>query len=197
MITSYHPIPLVIRRRFSLSISGARSMVNALAFPEIPKPSEIEGIVQVFTSGHRGFNTSVVSQALRVASQGTPTLLVQFLKGGINQGPTHPTEMGQNFKWVHCAIERHIDTDQIEPHEREAIQELWEYTQHQVKEGRYGLVILDELSLAVNYGFIPEEEVLQLLKERPSYVDVVLTGPQMPEGISSMADQWTEQRKLL
>jgi cob(I)alamin adenosyltransferase len=171
-------------------------MVNALAFPEIPKPSEIEGIVQVFTSGHRGFNTAVVSQALRVASQGTPTLLVQFLKGGINQGPTHPTEMGQNFKWVHCAIERHIDTDQVEPQERAAIQEIWEYTQQQVKEGRYGLVILDELSLAVNYGFIPEEEVLQLLKDRPSYIDVVLTGPQMPEGISSMADQWTEQRKL-
>lgn len=170
-------------------------MVNALAFPETPKPPEVEGIIQVFTSQHRGFNTSVVAQALRVASQGTPTLLVQFLKGGINQGPTHPIEMGQNFKWVHCAIERCIDTDQVDPQEREAIHELWEYTQRQVKEGRYGLVILDELSLAVNYGFISEEEVLQLLKERPSYMDVVLTGPQMPEGISSIADQWTEQRK--
>jgi cob(I)alamin adenosyltransferase len=66
-----------------------------------------------------------------------------------------------------------------------------------LQEGRYGLVILDELSLAVNYGFIPEDEVLQLLKERPSYVDVVLTGPQMPEGISSIADQWTELRTTL
>jgi cob(I)alamin adenosyltransferase len=171
-------------------------MVNALAIPEVSKLPEIEGIVQVFTAPHRGFCPSVVSQAMRVASQGTPTLLVQFLKGGINQGPTHPTEMGQNFKWIHCAIERHIDTDQIESQEREAIQELWKYTQCQVKEGRYGLVILDELSLAINYGFIPEEEVLQLLKERPSYIDVVLTGPQMPERISSMADQCTEQRKL-
>jgi cob(I)alamin adenosyltransferase len=171
-------------------------MVNALAVPEIPQPPEIEGIVQVFTSPYRGFNTSVVSQALRVASQGTPTLLVQFLKGGINQGPTHPTEMGQNFKWVHCAIERHIDTDQVEPQERQAIQELWEDTKRQVQEGRYGLVILDELSLAINFGFIPVEEVLQLLKERPSYVDVILTGPQMPEGISSIADQLTEQRRL-
>jgi cob(I)alamin adenosyltransferase len=169
-------------------------MVNALAIPESPKPPEIEGIVQVFTSQHRGFNTLVVAQALRVASQGTPTLLVQFLKGGINQGPTHPTEMGQNFKWVHCAIERHIDTDQVEPQERQAIQKLWDYTKRQVQEGSYGLVILDELSLAVNYGFIPEDEVLQLLKERPSYVDVVLTGSQMPEGISSIADQWTEVR---
>ncbi len=185
-------------------------MVNALTFPEIPstrpfgaaqaelgdhplRPA-IEGMVQVFTAKQRGFNTSVVSQAMRVASQGTPTLLVQFLKGGINQGPTHPTEMGQNFKWVHCAIERHIDTNQVEPHEQAAIQEIWEYTQRQVKEGRYGLIILDELSLAVNYGFIPEAEVLQLLKERPSYVDVVVTGPQMPAGISSVADQWTEVR---
>jgi cob(I)alamin adenosyltransferase len=169
-------------------------MVNALI--PISKPPEIEGVIQVFTAPYRGFCTSVVSQAMRVASQGTPTLLVQFLKGGINQGPTNPTQMVQNFKWVHCAIERHIDTDQVESQEREAIQEVWEYTKRQVQEGRYGLVILDELSLAVNFGFIPEEAVLQLLKERPSAIDVILTGPQMPEGISSIADQWTEQRKL-
>jgi cob(I)alamin adenosyltransferase len=157
----------------------------------------LEGMVQVFTAPYRGFCTSVVSQAMRLAGQGTPTLIVQFLKGGINQGPNNPTQMCQNFKWVRCAIERCIDTDQVEPQEREAIQEVWEYTKRQLLEGRYALVILDELSLAINYGFIPEEEVLQLLKERPSYVDVVLTGPQMPAGISSVADQWTELRTTL
>ena len=53
-------------------------------------PYPVEGLVQVFTSSHRNFFTSVIAQSLRIAGQGTSVLIVQFLKGGIRQGHDHP-----------------------------------------------------------------------------------------------------------
>jgi cob(I)alamin adenosyltransferase len=64
-----------------------------------------------------------------------------------------------------------------------------------VSEGKYSLVVLDELSLAIQFGLISEAEVLHFLKHRPSQVDVILTGPEMPSAILDVADQITELRR--
>jgi cob(I)alamin adenosyltransferase len=61
--------------------------------------------------------------------------------------------------------------------------------------GKYDLVVLDELSLAIHFGLIPEEEVLDLLDNRPSHVDVILTGPNMPNTLLDQADQITQIRR--
>lgn len=155
----------------------------------------IKGSIQVFTSPHRSFFTSVMSQALRVAGQGMPVLIVQFLKGGMNQGIEHPTQLSQNLDWYRCNLPRCIDTPQIAPNEQSALQELWQHTQDMVMQGRYGFVVLDELSLAVHFGLIPEAEVIALLKKRPPHIDVVLTGPEVPSAILDLADQVTELRR--
>lgn len=156
---------------------------------------EIEGLVQVFTSSHRNFFTNVMAQALRIAGQGTPVLVVQFLKGGINQGYKHPVRLGQNLDWVRCDLPRCIDTPQLDEIEMSSLLDLWQHTQKVVIEGKYDLVVLDELSLAVNFGLIPEEEVLKFIAKRPSHVDIIMTGPEMPEAILDVADQITEIRR--
>ncbi len=76
-----------------------------------------------------------------------------------------------------------------------SLQDLWLWTQDVVLEGRYHLVILDELSLAINFGLIAEVEVLNLLEKRPRHIDMILTGPQMPQALLDVADQVTEIRK--
>ncbi|MBW4562191.1 MAG: P-loop NTPase family protein [Mojavia pulchra JT2-VF2] len=161
--------------------------------PNLPYP--LEGLVQVFTSSHRNFFTSVMAQALRIAGQGTSVLVVQFLKGGIRQGHERPMQMGQNLDWIRCDIPRCIDTPQLDDTENEALQKLWQHTQKVVFEGKYSLVVLDELSLAINFGLIPETEVLAFLAKRPPHVDIILTGPEMPKSLLDVADQITEIRR--
>jgi cob(I)alamin adenosyltransferase len=158
-------------------------------------PHAIEGLVQVFTCSHRSFFTSVMAQALRIAGQGTSVLVVQFLKGGIGQGYEHPVRLGQNLDWVRCDLPRCIDTPHLDETEMRSLLDLWQHTQAVVMQGKYDLVVLDELSLAINFGLIPEREVLAFLQKRPSYVDVILTGPEMPEAILDVADQITELRR--
>ncbi|HEY9665343.1 MAG TPA: P-loop NTPase family protein [Coleofasciculaceae cyanobacterium] len=155
----------------------------------------IEGLVQVFTSPHRSFFTTVIAQALRIAGQGTPVLVVQFLKGGIGQGYDHPVRLGQHLDWIRCDLPRYIDTPELDEAERKALMELWQYTQDVVYERKYSLVVLDELSLAISFGLIPLPEVLAFLKRRPSHVDIILTGPKMPDAILDIADQITEIRR--
>jgi cob(I)alamin adenosyltransferase len=166
----------------------ARSSNHAL-------PYAIEGVVQVFTCPHRSFFTSVMAQALRIAGQGTPVLVVQFLKGGIGQGHQHPVQLAQNLDWIRCNLPRCVDAADLAEAELQALQELWQHTQKMVAQAEYSLVVLDELSLAINFGLIAEAEVLHLLEQRPSQIDVILTGPDMPQAILDVADQITELRR--
>jgi cob(I)alamin adenosyltransferase len=174
-------------------------MVAQLETPSINStlslPYSVQGLVQVFTSSHRNFFTSVMAQALRIAGQGTPVLIVQFLKGGISQGHDKPIQMGQNLDWFRCDLPRCIDTSQIDETENQALQNLWHYTQQVVSESKYSLVVLDELNLAINFGLIPEAEVLEFLSKRPPHIDIILTGTQMSKSLLDVADQITEIRR--
>jgi cob(I)alamin adenosyltransferase len=136
-----------------------------------------------------------MAQALRIAGQGTPVLIVQFLKGGIHQGHENPIRLGQKLDWIRCDLPRCIDTPHLDEIETPSLQKLWQHTQKVVFEGKYSLVVLDELSLAIHFGLIAETEVLAFLEKRPSHVDIILTGPEIPKSILEIADQITEIRR--
>lgn len=160
-------------------------MVAQLETPKLDSAShlhyDVEGLIQVFTGSHRNFFTSVIAQALRIAGQGTPALVVQFLKGGIRQGHKYPIQLGQNLDWLRCNLPRCIDTPHLDEIENQALHQLWHHTQKAVFEGKYSLVVLDELSLAINFGLIQLDEVLAFLKKRPAHVDIILTGQKCPQ----------------
>jgi cob(I)alamin adenosyltransferase len=155
----------------------------------------VEGLVQIVTAPHRSFFTNVMAQALRVAGQGTPVLVVQFLKGGIKMGPDRPIHLCQHLEWLRCNVPRCIDTPELEPDEMDALNELWLFTKDAILNSRYSLVVLDELSLAIHLGLIPEVEVLDLITQRPRHIDMILTGPEMPQSLINQADQVTELRR--
>ncbi len=210
-------------------------MIVQLETPSIDTPqgtqqpqTSIVGMVQVFTNSssapdpqpERKFFTNVLAQALRIAQQGPKVLVVQFLKGGINQGSQHPTRLGQNLDWLRCNLQRDItgnmigivteniaenvtenmtdrgaESGEITPEEQSSVAELWQHTQGLVDRGEYALVILDELSLAMNLGLIPEDQVLEFLNQRPPAIDIIFTGAAMPQGILNIADQVTKIRR--
>lgn len=172
-------------------------MVSQLETPALKRQllPTVEGLVQVFTGPHRSFFTDVMAQALRIAGQGMPVLVVQFLKGGIGQGWERPVQLGQYLDWIRCDLPRCIDTPHLDEAEVISLKQLWTWTQKMVIAEKYSLAVLDELSLAIQLGLIREDEVLALLEKRPPNLDIVLTGPQMPQAILEVADQITEIRR--
>jgi len=181
-------------------VNGTKPTLKPAPPPGNPHPErlEIEGLIQITTAKHRSFFPQVLAQALRCAGQGTAVLVVQFLKGGIQQGPTHPVHLGQRLDWYRCNLEMCIDPYRLEtltPEVQQKVQDLWQHTRSLVLENRYELVILDEISLALKLDLIPETEVMHLLQQRPARVEIVLTGPDMPKSLLSLADQVTELRR--
>ncbi|MEM9156990.1 MAG: cob(I)yrinic acid a,c-diamide adenosyltransferase [Cyanobacteria bacterium J06642_2] len=154
----------------------------------------VKGTLHLFINPHRSFFTPAIVQAMHSAGQGKPSLIVQLLKGGINQGPDHIVHLGDRLQWVRCGIERCVDSSHLEPEERLALDRLWDFTKQAIDSGDYGLVVLDELGLAIKLGLIPEAEVIDLLDNRPVSMDVAMTGPEMPESLMERADQITHLR---
>jgi len=79
--------------------------------------------------------------------------------------------------------------------DREAVEAVWAYSRDQLLGGQLDQLVLDELGLAVDLGYLCAAEVTTTLERRPSHVDVILTGPAMPAALMAMADQVTQLRR--
>ncbi|XFA73384.1 P-loop NTPase family protein [Thermosynechococcaceae cyanobacterium Okahandja] len=158
----------------------------------------VEGVVQVVTCPQRHFLTTVMAQALRLAGQGSGVIILQLLKGGIQMGAAHPVQLGQHLTWFRPALARSLGVEApITPEEAAAVRELWQHVRTIVQQGSYRLLVLDELSLAIQLGLVEEADVLDFLEHRPRTLDVILTGPEMPESLLAIADQITQLRRLI
>ena len=74
---------------------------------------------------------------------------------------------------------------------------MWTFSRDQLLGGHVDLLVLDELGLAADLGYLPMAEVMTALEQRPAHLDVILTGPSIPAPLMAMADQVTELRRGL
>ncbi|PWL21886.1 MAG: ATP--corrinoid adenosyltransferase [Synechococcus sp. XM-24] len=155
-----------------------------------------EGQLQVHTAPFRGSFSGVFSQALRSAGLGSRVLVSQFLKGGVDQGLERSVWLCGRLQWLRPAVAgclaEPVPASQADV---EAVREIWTYTREQFLSGQLDQLVLDELGLAVELGYLSEAEVVSALEQRPSHLDVILTGPSMPTALLAMADQVTQLRR--
>ena len=156
-----------------------------------------EGQLQVHTAPYRGSFSNVLSQALRAAGLGSRVLVVQFLKGGVDQGPERRLTLCGRLGWLRPAVSTCLDgfaSDQDQA-VQEAVEEVWQVCRRELLAGELDQLVLDELGLAIALGYLSEEEVRATLERRPGSVDVIVTGPSIPEFLMGLADQVTELRR--
>jgi len=160
-----------------------------------------EGLLQVHTAPFRGSVGTVLSQALRSAGLGSRVLISQFLKGGVDQGPDRAPTLCGRLQWLRPAMELCIDAPVAEAAPSAptlaAIAGVWEICRAQLLAASCDLMVLDELGLAVTYGYLSLDEVVTTLQQRPGQMDVILTGPSIPDALMAMADQVTQLRRGL
>tara|TARA_Y100001968_G_scaffold97685_1_gene87651 strand:+ start:1185 stop:1868 length:684 start_codon:yes stop_codon:yes gene_type:complete len=160
-----------------------------------------QGEVHIHTSSFRGSFSIVLSEALRSAGLGSKVLISQFLRGGVNQGPNCAVNLCGRLDWLRPAIETCLP-DQLSDRdlslkrksEEKAIKELWEHCKERLNEKKLDKIVLDEIGMAISLGFIEEKDLISMINNRPSYTDIILTGPSIPPKVLEMADQITEFR---
>jgi cob(I)alamin adenosyltransferase len=168
--------------------------------PRLHLAPQPEGLLQIHTALHRGSFSGVLSQALRSAGLGSRVLVCQLLKGGVDQGVRGSQVLCGRLEWLRPATPLCLETAAADLPDStdvcQAVQEIWTYSREQLLKGRLDQLVLDELGLAIELGYLALEEVLETLGGRPSNLDVIVTGPAIPAALMDMADQVTELRRV-
>lgn len=171
--------------------------VDAAPLRLVPRP---EGLLQIHTAPFRGSFAAVFSQALRTAGLGSRVLVSQFLRGGVEQGLAGSLWLCGRLQWLRPDVPLCLEAPAAE-HDSDgacaAVRAVWEYSREQLLAGSLDLLLLDELGLAIELGYLSAAEVVAALEQRPAHLDVILTGPAMPADLMAMADQVTQLRRGL
>jgi cob(I)alamin adenosyltransferase len=153
------------------------------------------GLLLVYTGDGKGKTTAALGLAFRALGRGLRVAVVQFIKGKWKTGERQFAEglpnltflvMGKGFTWESDDLSR----------DRAAAQAAWAESARLIASGEEAVVILDELTYVLNYGFVPIAEVLAALRGRPPSVHVVITGRNAPQELLDAADLVTEMRNV-
>ncbi|MBI2964923.1 MAG: cob(I)yrinic acid a,c-diamide adenosyltransferase [Chloroflexi bacterium] len=156
-------------------------------------PRVRKGLVIVNTGDGKGKTTAALGVLFRAWGRGMRVRMFQFLKHtGAHFGEHRaakklgiPIEaMGDGFTWRSKDIER----------TRSLAVMHWQAARQAIASGEIDVVILDEFTYPLHYGWVPVSEVLEVLAERPPMLHVIITGRHAPPELVEFADLVTEMR---
>ncbi|MDI6775214.1 MAG: cob(I)yrinic acid a,c-diamide adenosyltransferase [Verrucomicrobiota bacterium] len=154
-----------------------------------------QGTIQVYTGNGKGKTTAALGQALRAIGHGQRTLLIQFMKRR-RTGEQAAARRLPGFTIVQSGSGRFVRKGKPDPADVRLAQAGLTKAKQAMTGGRYDLVILDEVNVAMDFGFLRAMDVLDLLKNKPREVEVILTGRSAPAAIRRAADLVSEIREV-
>jgi cob(I)alamin adenosyltransferase len=149
------------------------------------------GLVHLKTGDGPGKTTSAFGLALRAAGRGMRVLIVQFMKRG-GYGEVEAVKHVPGVEVRQFGRGGFVDAERPEEVDVELAKRGLEEAEREVMSGRYDLVVLDEVNVALRYKLLKLEEVVELIKRKPSHVELVLTGRGAPKELYELADYVTE-----
>ena len=157
--------------------------------------TEKSGIVIVYTGEGKGKSSSAFGVMLRAVARGWSVMVIQFIKS--EKWKTGERKMAEELgvEWVTGGDGFTWDSDDMEATAR-AARETWQVAQVAISGGTYDLVILDEATYLVSFGWIPVEEMVAALDARPEAVNIIITGRDADQALIDAADTVTEMRKI-
>ena len=159
------------------------------------KPAK--GLVQIFTGEGKGKTTAALGTVLRAAGHGLRISIIFFIKGRSSQGEYKALAALPNVKVASFGLRQFIyKNNAINPAEKAQAQTALAAAREDVTGGKFDLVVLDEINVAVYFRLLPVQEVLRLIKDKPPQVELILTGRNADKKLIAAADLVTEMGKI-
>lgn len=160
----------------------------------IAAATEVRGILMVFTGNGKGKTTAAFGTALRATGHGKCVAAIQFIKGDWPNGERNLLEqhgvefhvMATGFTW---------DTQNRET-DTAACLAVWQHAKRMLADEQLDLVVLDEITYMVSMDYLPLEELIAALQQRPAHQSVIITGRGCHRSLTEMADTVTEMRPV-
>ncbi len=157
------------------------------------------GLVHVYTGNGKGKTTAALGLAMRALEHGLNVSMVQFLKGGLYVGELlAPARFSGQFSIDQFGKgsedEPHYDDFEPDEADRERALRGLERARELMRQGQADVLILDEVHVALQLGHLDVSEVLDVMREKPERMELVLTGRHAPKELVEAADYVTEMR---
>ncbi|MGH3449115.1 MAG: cob(I)yrinic acid a,c-diamide adenosyltransferase, partial [Nocardioidaceae bacterium] len=147
-------------------------------------------------TGHgKGKSTAAFGVVLRSVARGWQVSVLQFVKSGkwrvgeedvCRRLGVDWARTGDGFTWLTDDLER----------SKALARAAWQRAQETIDAGEHHLVVLDEITYPMNWGWISSTEVAEVLGRRPEHVNVIATGRDAPDELVEAADTVTEMHKV-
>ena len=160
-----------------------------------PLPSA-RGLVIVITGNGKGKTTSAFGQALRAVGQGYKVLIVQFMKGR-KYGEFIAAQKYLPHLTIHrSGLDSFVMRDNPAAVDIELAQQGFELAKKAITGGKYNMVILDEINVAVDFKLVDLKQVVEMIKNKPPALDLILTGRYAAKEIIKLADTVSEIKEI-
>ena len=177
--------------RYRKRMQRKKAVVDAA----IARADRDQGLLMVLTGNGKGKSSSAFGMVARALGHGMKVGVAQFIKGRSDTGEEaffrrQPGVvwhvLGEGFTWETQNLER----------DRATAQKGWEVVRGMLADESLGLVVLDELTYPLKYGWLDIDQVLADLEARPPMQHVVITGRGAPRELIDAADTVTELRDV-
>jgi cob(I)alamin adenosyltransferase len=166
---------------------------------EVSLPETRRGLVIVYTGPGKGKTTAALGTALRSVGQGLKVLMIQFIKGSWDYGELEAARLLGEDHFKILPMGRgfvKVGAEKPDPEDVRLVEEAWEFARQSMLDGRYDLVILDEINYAISYKMLDPGPVAEALQRKPEMLHVILTGRNAHPSIVELADMVTEMREV-
>ena len=163
------------------------------------------GLVQVYTGNGKGKTTCALGAGLRAAGHGLEVLMISFMKaklamrdGGeeINYGEFRSTDQLSNFTIIPVGRETFVDKENPDPIDIKMAKDGLGLAKIAIRDRKCDVLILDEINVAVEWNLFSVDEQLDLIRNKPEDMELIMTGRFARQEIIDAADLVTEMREV-
>jgi cob(I)alamin adenosyltransferase len=159
------------------------------------EPSD-QGLVQIFTGDGKGKTSAALGNLIRALGHGLRVFIIFFMKGDYPYGERHILSQLPNVTVASFGQDEFIDPKNIKPEQIAQAGQALAAAREAIFSSNYDLVILDEINIAAAFKLISVDEVVQLIKNKPRKVELILTGRLADPRLVQIADLVTEMQKV-
>lgn len=172
-------------------------MTEQIPPTEAPPQGDVRApsLLLVNTGDGKGKSTAAFGTAMRAVARGWKVAVIQFIKSGDwsvgeekvgRQVGVDWWTLGDGFTW---------DSEDMEESEAVA-RAAWDHARNVIESGEHRLIVLDEVTYPINWGWIDMADVIEVLTTRPKDVNVIITGRDAPAALVDVADTVTEMTEI-
>jgi cob(I)alamin adenosyltransferase len=156
-----------------------------------------KGLILVYTGDGKGKTTAALGLALRAAGQGMKVFILQFMKRNKKIGEFKAlVRAGLPITLKQYGRRVFFRTRTCEPMDIYRAYQGLQAFKRAMGRNAYDLIVLDEINMAIHYGLLSVEEVIEAIEQKPPELHLVLTGRNANQQLIEMADLVTEMREI-